>query len=365
MRTAILADWILAIGGAEKVLKAIYEVYPSDVFTLFSSPESLHKLGIDSKAHNSRLQSLPWVEKYYRNLFPLFPLEVEHFDTRGYDVLISSSFSAVKGCLVAPDQTHICYCHSPARYAWDMYHDYIDHAKIHDSFRRFFMSAFLHYFRNWDQLSANRVDHFIANSQYVAQRIRKYYKRDCAVIYPPVDVDRFGFSSRKDNYFFTASRLVPYKRIDAIVAAFAKLPDHKLVVAGDGPMKKRIQEIATPNVEILGHVDDSTMVNLMQKSRAFIFAAKEDFGIIPVEAQSCGTPVIALRQGGLLETVQENTSGVFFNEATPESIHQSILDFLKDEDQFCPTKIRESVLRFSTQRFKNEFREFVESVVHK
>jgi len=243
------------------------------------------------------------------------PLAIEQLDVSKHDIILSSSHAVAKGVLTGPDQLHISYVHSPIRYAWDLQHQYLREAGLNKGLKAQAARWLLHKIRMWDYRTANGVDHFVANSQFIARRIKKVYGRTADVIYPPVDVDRFTLNENKDNYYFTASRMVPYKRIDLIVEAFSQMPDRKLVVIGDGSEMSKIKSKATKNVEILGYQPNHVMQEHMQKAKAFVFAAEEDFGITPVEAQACGTPVIAFGKGGSLETVRpfgvDNPTGLF------------------------------------------------------
>lgn len=244
------------------------------------------------------------------------PLAIEQLDVSKHNVILSSSHAVAKGILTGPDQLHISYVHSPIRYAWDLQHQYLREAKLDKGIKGLITKWLLHKIRMWDYRTANGVDHFIANSKFISRRIKKVYGRDADVIYPPVNVDRFNICEQKDDYFFTASRLVPYKKIDLIVEAFSQMPDKKLVVIGDGSEMSKIKQKATKNIEILGYQPDATMTDYMKKAKAFVFAAEEDFGITPVEAQACGTPVIAFGKGGVLETIkgleQESPTGFSF-----------------------------------------------------
>ena len=291
------------------------------------------------------------------------PLAIEQLDVSSHDVVISSSHAVAKGILTGPDQLHISYVHSPIRYAWDLQHQYLRESNLHKGFKGLIAKALLHKIRQWDYRTANGVDHYIANSQFIARRIKKVYGRDADVIYPPVDVDRFTLNENKEDYYFTASRLVPYKRIDLIVDAFSHMPDKKLVVIGDGSEMNKIKSKASNNVELLGYQPDNVMLAHMQKAKAFVFAAEEDFGITPVEAQACGTPVIAFGKGGGLETVRpygvSQPTGLFFNKQTVQAIIDAINEFDSISDMINPVDCRNNALKFSTDVFKNKMEIFV------
>lgn len=350
MKTAIIHDWLVSMGGAEKVLQAILELYPSPVYTLVHDETMFTDQGITT----SFLQKIPGSKKYYRNFLPLFPLAIEQFDLRSYDLILSSSHAVAKGVLTNPGQLHICYCHTPMRYAWDLYHSYLVDVK---GLKGKFAKWILHYLRNWDVGSLNRVDHFIANSHYVARRIKKIYGKEATVIYPPIATNLLKLQEKKENFYLTVSRLVPYKRIDLIVEAFSHLPDKRLVVIGDGPEMEKIKFKAKQNVEILGQQSDDIVRDLFGKAKGFISAADEDFGISTVEAQAAGTPVIAFGKGGSLETVTEKT-GIFFKEQTSASLIEAIVDFEKIE--FNPLTIRAHAEEFSQEKFNSKFKAFVE-----
>lgn len=363
MKLALIHDWIIDIGGAEKCLENINSIYPSsDIHTLIFKEESLVPLGIDkSKVKSSFLQKLPKIHDHYRNYLPLFPLAIEQFDLSNYDVVISSSHAVAKGVLTNSNQLHICYCYTPMRYAWDLYHQYLREAGLTKGLKGRIAQAVLHYVRMWDYTTANRVNYFIAISNVVAKRIKKIYGKDSVVIYPPVDIDKFELCSKKEDFYLTVSRMVPYKKIDLIADAFSKLPDKKLVVIGDGPEFNKVKAIAKKNVELLGYQPFEVLKEYMQKAKAFVFAAEEDFGIAPIEAQACGTPVIAYGCGGAVETVAENKTGLFFKEQTSGCLINSINEFEKNIELFNCEEIRKNAGRFSKERFKSEFKQFIES----
>lgn len=364
MKTALVHDWLPILGGAEKVLESIYELYPSPIYTLLKNRKALKgSVFEDATIHTSLIQNLPFAKTKYRSYLPFFPFAIEQFDLSDYDLVISSSYAVAKGVLIRPDQTHICYCHSPIRYAWDMYFEYLKDAKLEKGFKGLIAKAVLHYIRMWDYASAQRVDYFIANSINVANRIKKFYGRDAYVIYPPVDVDNFELWEQKEDFYLTASRLVPYKKIDLIVEAFSNMPNKKLIVCGDGPQMNLIKKKAAKNIEIIGFASFDKLKLYMQKAKAFVFAAKEDFGIVPVESMSCGTPVIAYKAGGSLETVVENVTGIFFEKQNIKSIVEAVELFERKQDTFDPKTIRSHALQFSKQRFKEQFRSFIEEKI--
>ena len=361
MKVALIHDWLVTLAGAEKVLQAIYEIYPAPIFTLVTDKRKL-KESVFEKAEifTSFIQKLPRAKNKYRNYLPFFPLAVEQFDLSNYDMIISSSTCVAKGVLSRTDQLHICYCHTPVRYAWDLYHQYLKETGLNKGLKGIIAKLILHYIRLWDYSTANRVDYFITNSKWVARRIKKIYGRDSTVIYPPVDVDKFELQTDKENFYLTTSRMVPYKKIDLIVEAFSQMPDKKLVVIGDGPDFKKVKSKAGKNIELLGYQPFEVVKNYTQKAKAFIYAAEEDFGIAPVEAQACGTPVIAYGKGGVTESVIDGKTGIFFKKQTVESIIEVIKQFEKQENKFDPITIRQNAERFSKERFKKEFKKFVD-----
>ncbi len=364
LKIAIVHDWIPVIAGGEKVLAEIVRTFPNaDVFTLFNflTDEQLRSLGIRSVT-TSHFNKWPFAKKYYRHLLPLLPQAVEDFDLSEYDLVISSSAALAKGVITGADQPHIAYVHSPARYAWDMMHAYLKQSNLTRGPKAYLAKYFLSKFRIWDCRTANGVDHFIANSKFISRRITKVYRRESEVIYPPVEIDRFTPCTEKKDYYLTASRMVPYKRIDLIVKAFTFLPQKRLVVIGDGPEMKKIAAIAEghPNIELVGYQDNEVLLKYMQEAKAFVFAAEEDFGIVPVEVQACGTPVIAYGAGGALETVigYENNSlhatGIFFEEQTAQIIVDAIERFEKIAKEISPENCRKNAERFSPEIFRRK-----------
>jgi glycosyltransferase involved in cell wall biosynthesis len=360
MKIALVHDWITEYGGGEKVFSVICSLYPeADIYTLAYNEMSLEKLNIPiHRVRASFIQDLPFGKKRYRNYLPLFTKAIESLDLSSYDLIISSSSCIAKGVLTYANQVHICYCHSPVRYGWDLYFQYLNHAGLNKMNPiALYVKSTLHKLRIWDIISSNRVDYFISNSNYIQQRIFKTYRRDAVTIYPPISIADFDCYYPKENYYFTCSRLVPYKKIDLIVEAFAKMPDRKLVVVGAGPDKAKLEKISTSNIEVLGFQPFSVLKEYMEKAKAFVFAADEDFGMVPVEAQACGTPVIAFGKGGVLETVIENETGLFFYEQNVEAIIDAVNRF--DKQKFDYLKIRKHAEQFSEERFKREIQDFV------
>ena len=362
---AIAADWLVTYAGAERVIKDLLEIYPnSDIYTVVENLNEEARLNLPAKKiHTTFIQKLPWAKKKYQKYLPLMPLAVEQLDVSKHDILLSSSHAVAKGILTGPDQLHISYVHSPIRYAWDMQHQYLREAGLNKGLKGLLAKWMLHKIRLWDYRTANGVDHFIANSHFIARRIKKVYGRDADVIYPPVDVDRFTLEENKEDFYFTASRMVPYKRIDLIVEAFSRMPDRRLVVIGDGSEMAKIKSKAGSNVNILGYQSNSVMLEHMQKAKAFVFAAEEDFGITPVEAQACGTPVIAFGKGGALETIRpygvERPTGLFFEKQSVDSIVEAVENFESIGQNISAKDCRENALRFSSERFKDELAKYV------
>ncbi len=363
MKVAIVQEWLVSVGGSDKVVKAIADVFPNaDIFTLVARKDVCDELGIDwNRVHTSFIQRMPLGTKKHRAYLPLFPFAVEQFDLRGYDVVISSSHCVAKGVLTKADQLHICYCHSPIRYVWDMYNEYLEESHLEKGVKSWLVRYMLHKIRSWDALTANRVDYFVSNSDYVGRRIKETYRRESVTIHPNIDISSFQLYEQKDDYYLASSRLVAYKKIDIIIEAFNRMPDRKLVVVGGGPNLERYKKMAGGNVEILGYLPFEGLKEKMQRAKAFIFAADEDFGMIPIEAQACGTPVIAYGHGGSLETVSKDVTGIFFYEQTPDAICKAVEEFEnKGSQPFDYKACRAWAETFSEERFKREIKVFVE-----
>lgn len=361
-RVALVHDWLPVYAGAERVLEHMLHLFPrADVFSLveFLPPDQRAFLQ-GRPVQTSFMQQLPFARRVYRYYLPLAPLAIEQFDLSSYDLVISSSYVVAKGVLTTADQLHISYVHSPIRYAWDLYFQYLKQGRLERGPRSWLARLILHYLRLYDTTTASRPDVLVANSRHVARRIWKTYRRRARVIYPPVDTAAFGPDGPKDDYYVTVSRLVPYKRVDLIVQAFARMPHRKLVVIGDGPELDRIARLAKPNIELLGYQPFEVMRTYMQRARAFVFAAEEDFGIVPVEAMACGTPVIAYGRGGVRESVIEGETGLFFYEQTPEALVEGVERFEQLEKSLSIERIRLQAERFSVSRFRVAFSRLVE-----
>lgn len=364
MKVAIIQEWLVTVGGSDKVVKAILDVFPdADIFTLVAKKEICDELGIPwEKVHTSFIQKMPLGTKKHRAYLPLFPFAIEQLDLRGYDVIISSSHCVAKGVLTKADQLHICYCHSPIRYCWDMYNEYLEESHLEKGFKSWLVRLMLHPIRKFDAITGNRPDYYISNSDYVGQRIRKTYRRQAATIHPNIDISNFELCEKKQDYYLASSRLVAYKKIDIIIEAFNRMPDKRLVVVGGGPNLEAYRKMAGKNVEVMGYQPFDVLKERMQHAKAFVFAADEDFGMIPIEAQSCGTPVIAYGHGGSLETVNKDKTGLFFYEQTVEAIMDAVNRFeAMGKQPFSPLDCRKWAEGFSEDRFKKEIKEFVET----
>jgi len=367
MKVALVQDWLTVIGGSEYVFKEIASLYPdADIYTLVARDETINSLGLrNHKVTTSFIQKLPFSKTKYRNYLPLFPLAIEQFDLSEYDLIISSSHAVAKGVLTHAAQVHICYCHSPMRYAWDLYHQYIKESGLQTGLKGLIAKLVLHRIRQWDITSTNRVDHFISNSNFIGKRIKKVYNRESITIYPNVAVENFKVCTQKENFYVTCSRLVPYKKIDLIVKAFSAMPDKKLIVIGDGPDYKKISKLATDNITLMGYQPFDVLKDHLSRAKAFVFAAEEDFGMLPVEAQACGTPVIAFGKGGSLETVLENKTGVFFFEQTVSAIIDAVKKFDLTSSQFIPADIATHAHKFSTANFRQSFNSYISTAIEK
>jgi glycosyltransferase involved in cell wall biosynthesis len=365
LRVAIVHDWFYTRGGSERVVEALAEIFPqADLFTLFARPESMSPQLRSRKLTTSWLQSIPFIHRFHRQTLLLHPIALEQFDLSSYDLVISSSSSSVKGVITSPNTVHVCYCHSPMRYIWDMYPAYLRDMPIID---RIFFALTAHKIRLWDYASAGRVDHFICNSHYVASRIRKFYRREAEVIYPPVEVQSVQLDDRQDDFYLAVGRLVHYKRFDLAIEACNQLK-RRLKIIGTGPGLRRLKRIAGPNVEFLGFVSDVQKKEMLSRCRALLFPGEEDFGIVPLEAQACGRPVIAFGGGGALETVigmEDNSSptGVFFYESTPQSLAGAIQRFEECSNCFEPETIREHALKFDASVFRKRIIDSLERKV--
>ena len=362
-KIAVIHEWFINFAGSEKVVEQILNVYPkADLLALIEAlPQERKKSIQNKKVKTSFLQHLPFSKSLYRYFLPFMPMAIERMSAPEADIIISSNHAVSKGLKRRKDQLHICYCHTPMRYAWDLHDMYLKSAGLNKGLKGIIVKAVLRYMRKWDLKSSQNVDHFIANSCYVAQRIKNIYNREATVIYPPVDINYFSFQSQKEDYYLTVARMVPYKKVDLIIDTFCELPDKKLVVIGDGPEFNRIKAKSQKNIELLGYQPGEVLKKYMQGAKAFIFAADEDFGITSIEAQACGTPVLAFKKGGNLETVVENVTGLLFEHQTVSSLKECILHFEKNHTIFTPEKIRVHAEKFGEERFRSELKNYVES----
>ncbi|WP_346290890.1 glycosyltransferase family 4 protein [Sphaerothrix gracilis] len=362
MKVAIAHEWLASHAGSEKVVEQILQLYPqADLYSLVDFlPDDLRGFIQHKPVTTSFLQKLPLARQKFRQYLPLMPLAVEQFDLSAYDLVISSNHAVAKGVLTRPDQLHISYVHTPIRYAWDLQHQYLQQAGLDRGAKSALTRLILHYLRLWDVASANRVDRFVANSRYIARRIWRTYRRPAQVIYPPVDVQRFRADFPREDFYLTVSRFVPYKRVDLTVRAFANL-GLPLVVIGDGPQWRQVAAIARGPIRLLGQQPDAVVTDYMQRCRAFIFPAEEDFGITPVEAQAAGAPVIAYGRGGAAETVVSGETGVLFAEQTAASLAAAVQEFKQQRSRFDSQQIRQQAEKFSRERFQQEFQTLVET----
>lgn len=359
LKVAIVHDWLPLYGGAERVLEQMIKLLPqAQLYSLIESvPEEQRGFLQGRKVITSPVQNLPYGKTRYRAYFPLMPLFIEQFDLSRYDLVISSSYSFAKGVITGPHQLHLCYCHSPVRYAWDLQHQYLNQSGFASGIRSWFIRVTLHYIRMWDVRTSNGVDRFAANSSYVARRIEKVYQRKAEVIYPPIATEKFAISRSREDYYVTVSRMVPYKRVDILLDAFAAMPTRQLKIIGGGPDLESLRRQAPPNVTFLGHVPDEEVRRHLETARAFVFAAEEDFGIVSVEAQACGTPVIAYSRGGSAETVVDRVTGIHFHHQSGPAVVAAVEHF--ERCQFDPEVIRAHSEQFSSERFRRNFSQWM------
>jgi glycosyltransferase involved in cell wall biosynthesis len=362
LKVALVHDWLVEFGGAEQVLGSLLEIWPqAPVYTLIFDPQGqCAELLAGRQVIPSFLQHIPGAVHRHRWLLPLMPLAIEQFDLSNYDLVFSSSYAVAKGVLTHPRQLHICYIHTPMRYAWEMQSEYLKSAGLERGLRAAMARLVLHYLRQWDVSSASRVDVFLANSQHTAARVRKTYRRTARVIYPPVDTNALQPGAARSEFYLTVSRLVPYKKIDLLVEAFRGLPDRKLVVIGDGPELSRLKKMAGANITFLGYQPFNVVRDYLQRARAFLFVAQDDFGLAPLEAQACGTPVIAYKAGGALETVQEGHTGLFFLEQSAESLCAAVRAFEAWQNPYDSVELYNHAQAFNKARFQAEIKDFVQ-----
>lgn len=355
MRVALVHYWLVTMRGGEKVLEALCELFPeADIFTHVYAPEAVSPVIRRHTVHTSFIQKLPLAGRHYQKYLPLMPLALEQLDLRGYDLVISSESGPAKGVLVDSSVPHVCYCHTPMRYLWDHYPQYIDEC---GAVTRFFWRPLAHYLRMWDVLSANRVDHFIANSRHVARRIARHYRRTSTVIPPPVDVQAYipaGPAPVPGGQYLFLGQLVGYKRADIAVEACSRT-GRQLLVVGDGPQFKALRAMAGPTVRFAGRLEQDALRPLLQQCRALLFPADEDFGIVPVEAMAAGRPVIAYGGGGVLETVVDGVTGLLFSRQDVQSLTETLDRFEVAEDSFVPADIIRHARSFAPEHFRAAF----------
>jgi glycosyltransferase involved in cell wall biosynthesis len=355
-KIAIVHEWLVNYAGSERCVESFTNIWSdASVYSLVDFlDEEQRKIILKGKfAKTSFIQKLPGAKTRHRYYLPFFPKAVESFDLTEFDIIISSSHAVAKGIKTNQKQLHISYCYSPMRYAWDNADEYLK------GFKGSAAKIFINYLRRWDLKSSENPDYIIGISEYIRKKIQRIYKRDADVIYPPVDTDKFPLETNKSDYYLAASRLVPYKKIDLIVEAFSKMPDKKLIVIGSGPEKEHIISKAGPNVNVIGYQDFESLKSYMQKAKAFVFAAEEDFGIVVVEAMACGTPVIAFGKGGAAETVIDGKTGILFQEQTAESIIEAVKKFESFGDELNYSEISQHAEEFSRKKFEQNIREYV------
>lgn len=360
MKVALIHDWLNGMRGGEKVLEGLCDLYPdAPIYTLLYEPEKCSDKIKQHQVVTSFIQNLPWARKYYRHYLPLFPTAIEQFDLRGFDLVISTSHCVAKGVLVPPGTLHLCYCHTPMRYAWEQYHEYFPSDQL-SWWQRKIIPLAMTALRQWDVVASNRVDQFIANSRHVAKRIKKYYHREALVVHPPVAGQRFSIASETEDYYLVVSAMVPYKRLDRAIRAFNHLKK-RLLVVGSGPELKKLKKLAGPTVTFESHCSEEHLTHLYERCRAFIFPGEEDFGITPLEAMAAGRPVIAYGVGGALETVVPNRTGLFFYEPTAEALAAAVQE--AETVTWQSQAIRDHALTFDYDHFKKNLQSVIKQQV--
>ena len=357
LRVALVHHWLIGMRGGEKVLEAFCRIFPgADIYALVCEPAAISETIKQHCVTTSWIQKLPRASQYYSHYLPLFPFAIEQFDLSGYDLVVSSDAVVSKGVITRPETCHICYCHTPMRYAWSAYHTYL--RSIESSWKRRLVPFFMNYLRTWDLASSSRVDYFLANSQTVANRIAKYYRRDASVIFPPVAVSSFSVAQPIDDYFLAVGQLVPYKRFDLAIEFFNQL-NHPLVIVWEGTEYSKLKRAAGEKVRFLVRLSDAELNRSLSRCRALVFPGEEDFGMVVVEAHACGRPVIALSRGGALETVVPEVNGLLFAEETVQSLAAAVRRFVSIESEFQPQLIRETAAPFDENRFSVEATTFI------
>lgn len=359
-KIAIIHDWLSVNGGAELVLKHLLDLFPNaDIYTMVDLLQDKEREWLkDHKVYTSCLQNIKWIRTHYHYFITFMPFLIEQFDLEKYDLIISSSHAVAKGVIIHPHQIHIAYIYSPMRYAWDLMYEH-DHLKVFGTgLKRLLLKRWLHKMRIWDYVSAQRPDALIADSFFIQKRIKKCWAREAQVIYPPVELDKCIFSHEKENYYITMSRLVPYKRIDLIVEAFNQMPEKKLIIIGKGIEYNSLKKKSKKNIEFKGFLEENEAMLLISKAKAFIFMAKEDFGITPLEASACGTPVLAFGSGGASETVIHKRTGLHVPYQTVEALKETVL--LLESLSIDPYDCFEYAQSFSVTNFKQNFSNYLQ-----
>ncbi|MCE2787283.1 MAG: glycosyltransferase [Bacteroidota bacterium] len=388
MKVALVHDWYTVSAGGEKVMRAIlnsftdksylrenpftsdWEKIEADKISIFSLIDFLSKSDreylLNGRSINaSFIQHFPFAKQLYRNYLPFYRKAIESLDLSRFDLIVSSSSSVAKGVKKKPGQIHVCYCHTPIRYAWDLQDQYLELMNPMLKPFTFYIKYELAKLRKWDLETQSRVDHFLASSGFIAERIKRIYNRDAKVVYPPVDTDSFALAPKpRKDFYVTAGRLVPYKKMHVIAEAFRMMPDKKLFIIGDGPDRNAVKKYCNDNIVHLGYQPKDRMVKYIQEAKAFVLAAEEDFGITTVEAEACGTPIIAYKKGGYLETVVDGKTGVFFEHQTAKEIKDAVLQFESKEQDFLPDNIREQALKFAEKKFNSNFVKEVKRILH-
>jgi glycosyltransferase involved in cell wall biosynthesis len=358
-KIAIVADWLTNFAGAERVILKLHKMFPNaPIYTSVFNAKKMMPF-MDAVIHTSFIQKLPRAKEKHQPYLKLFPLAFEQFDLSQYDIVISSCHSCSKGIITKPETLHLSYCHSPMRYAWDNSHEYLRTYKIPWLFKKF-IPKLIHNIRIWDRLAADRVDHFLTNSEFVRKRIKKYYKRDAKVIYPMVNVKDFYISTNEPKkYYLAVGRFTPYKRFDLIIDAFNELP-YKLKIIGTGVAEKDLKKRAKSNIEFLGQVSEESLKDLYANCKALIFPQVEDFGITPLEAMASGRPVVAFNKGGALETIKDGETGVFFEEQNTLSLKGAIEKC--EKTAWDSKKIKKHSSKFDEKIFESQFKEYLEKI---
>ncbi len=361
MKIAIVHEWLTVYGGSERVVEALHELYPeAPIYCLVYDAQRMPERFRQYDIRPTFLQQVPMAKKHYQMFLPLMPYAYEQLDLTEYDVVITSSSSCAKGVITRSDALNICYCYTPMRYAWEFYYEYI---RNFSKLKKALVGWQMHHIRVWDKLAADRVDAFVAISKYIQQRIFKYYRRESTVIFPPVNTHLYQVGAKEDFYLIV-SRLVTYKRVELAVQAFNQL-DLPLVIIGDGGECENLQKQAKANIRFLGRLSDEEIADWYSRAKAFVFCGEEDFGITPVEAQAAGTPVIAYGRGGILDTVLDGKTGIYFKEATAQSLCNAVQKFEQQGVSYTAEQIKQHAEQFSQKRFQQEFNQYVMQLARK